>query len=193
MTIQAANIGAMINHSNPVLGVAAAAWGLIGWSATLTFVIARLSVYAIDALASELDPLQLAALAANTGLLAWAEGYRGFQKRFSPRAAARILYLRRHAGVLTATLAPLFCIGFFGVTPRIWRMTWIGTGLILLAVIVVQQLPQPWRGIIDVGVVIGLAWGLVSFLAMSSRALAQGRYPVPPGVPEPAGSRGAGL
>ena len=72
-------------------------------------------------------------------------------------------------------------------------MTWIGTGLILLAIIVVRQLPQPWRGIVDLGVVIGLAWGLVSFLYMSALALAQGRYPVSPEVPEQAGSRGVGL
>lgn len=183
----------MIRNSNPALGVVAATWGLIGWSATLAFAIVRLGITAIEALGGDLNSLQLAALVANTGAFAWAEGYRGFQKRFSPRAAARILYLRRHAGVGTAVLAPLFCIGFFGVTPRIWRMTWIGAGLILLAIIVVHQLPQPWRGIVDVGVVIGLAWGLVSFVAMSGQALVQGRYPVPPEVPEQAGPRREGL
>ena len=183
----------MIRNSNPALGVAAAAWGLIGWSATLAFAIARLGVSAVEALGGDLDPLQLAALVANTGAFAWAEGYRGFQKRFSPRTAARILYLRRHSGLLTAALAPFFCIGFFGVTPRILRMTWIGTVLILLAIVVVRQLPQPWRGIVDLGVVIGLAWGLVSFVAMSCRALVTGRYPAPPEVPGQTAPRGLGL
>lgn len=186
-------VGAMMRNSNPALGIVAAAWGLIGWSAILVIAIARLGISAIDALSADLSSLQFAAVLANTGAFAWAEGYRGFQRRFSPRAAARILHLRRHAGVATAVLAPLFCIGFFGISARIWRMTWIGTGLILLAIIVVRQLPQPWRGIVDLGVVIGLAWGLVSFLYMSALALAQGRYPVSPEVPEQAGSRGVGL
>jgi hypothetical protein len=183
----------MIRNSNPVLGVAAAAWALVGWSATLAFAMVRLGVSAVEALSGDLDPLQLAALLANAAVFAWAEGYRGFQKRFSPRAAARVLYLRRHSGAGMAVLAPFFCIGFLRVTPRIRRMTWLGTGLIVLAIIAVRQLPQPWRGIVDLGVVIGLAWGLVTFVAMSARALATGTYPVPPEVPEQAAPQGLGL
>jgi hypothetical protein len=128
--------------------------------------------------------VQIVTLVANTALLAWSEGYRGFQRKFSPRAAARVLYLRRHATPLTTLLAPAFCVGFFAATPRILRLTWVGTGLIVLLIVVVHQLAQPWRGIVDAGVVIGLGWGLVSFLGMCGRALASGAYPVSPEVPE---------
>ena len=62
------------------------------------------------------------------------------------------------------------------ILPRRW--------LLLLLVIVVHQLPQPWRGIVDAGVVLGLAWGLVSFLVLSARALRAGVYPVDPEVRE---------
>jgi hypothetical protein len=173
----------MSSNPNRVLGALAAAWGFAGWSAILALAIARLSAFAVEGLAMELTPLQSVVLAANTGILAWAEGYRGFQKRFSPRAAARILYLRDHADLPTALLAPLFCIGYFRATPRVLRLTWVGTALIVLLIVVVHRLPQPWRGIIDAGVVIGLTWGLVSFLIMSARALSSGLYPVPPEVP----------
>jgi len=161
----------------------AVAWAILGWAGVLAFAIGRLSAVAQDALAQELSIAQLAVLVANTGLMAWAEGYRGFQQRFSPRAAARVLWLSRHATPATALLAPVFCVGFLGATPRVLRLTWTGTALIVLAVVAVQQLPQPWRGVVDVGVVVGLTWGLVSFLALCRTALASGRYPADPAVP----------
>lgn len=161
----------------------AVAWAILGWAGVLAFAIGRLSAVAQDALAQELTVAQLAVLVANTGLMAWAEGYRGFQQRFSPRAAARVLWLSRHATLPTALLAPVFCVGFLGATPRVLRLTWTGTALIVLAVVAVQQLPQPWRGVVDVGVVVGLTWGLVSFLVLCRTALASGRYPADPAVP----------
>lgn len=164
-------------------GAVAAAWAIVGWSAVLAFAIVRLSRIAAEALAGELTPPQVALLLANTALMAWAEGYRGFQRKFSPRAAARVLYLRRHADRRLALLAPFFCIGYFRASPRILRLTWTGTVLIVLLIIAVHQMPQPWRGIVDAGVVLGLSWGLVSFLVMSGRALTTGVYPVPPEVP----------
>ena len=35
----------------------------------------------------------------------------------------------------------------------------------LIAVLVVRQLPQPWRGIVDGGVVVGLSWGTLAIFA----------------------------
>ena len=174
----------MISNANAF--VVAVAWAIVGWSAVLVFAIVRLSVQAWQALSTELTGPQLVAMVANIALLAWAEGYRGFQQRFSPRAAARVLYLRRHATALTTWLAPFFCVGFFRATPRVLRLTWIGAGLIGLLVVLVQRLPQPWRGIVDAGVVVGLCWGLVSFLQLCRAALGSGRYPVDPEVPEAA-------
>jgi len=43
----------------------------------------------------------------------YSEGYKGFQKGYSPRVAARGHYLRDHSTLLRAILAPLFCMGFF--------------------------------------------------------------------------------
>lgn len=165
-------------------GVVAAAWAMLGWSAVLAVAVLRLSAIALQGLREELTALQLAVLVGNTTLLAWAEGYRGFQQRFSPRAAARVLYLRRHATATEALLAPLFCIGIIGATPWVARLTWIGTALIVAVVVLVHQLAQPWRGIVDVGVVVGLSWGLASFLVLCAQALRSGRYPADPAVPD---------
>ena len=45
--------------------------------------------------------------------MAYAEGYKGFQKGFSPRVAARAKYLKDHPDLLHAVFAPFFCMGFF--------------------------------------------------------------------------------
>lgn len=180
---------AMTGGPNNLLGGLAAAWAIAGWAGVLLFAIVRLSRIAAEALADELTPAQLAVLLVNLVVMAWTEGYRGFQLKFSPRAAARVLYLRRHADWRMTLLAPFFCVGYYRASPRVRRMTWLGTMLIVLLIIIVHQLPQPWRGIVDAGVVLGLTWGLVSFLALSGRALVSGAYPAEHQVREPAGVR----
>jgi len=166
------------------LGRAAATWAFVGWGGVLLYAIVRLGAIAAEALRQELTALHWTALLGNVVLLAWAEGYRGFQHRFSPRAAARVLHLRQHATPLTALLAPFFCVGYLGATKRMVRATWRGTALIGLLIVIVHQMPQPWRGITDAGVVVGLSWGLVSFVVLTWRALRTGRYPAAPEVPE---------
>ncbi|MCK6371692.1 MAG: hypothetical protein L6Q83_10295, partial [Gammaproteobacteria bacterium] len=179
----------MISAVDSPLGAVAAAWAIAGWGAVLGFAVARLAVIALEGLAMELSAAQLGLLAANTAFMAWAEGYRGFQRSFSPRAAARVLYLRRYADVRTALLAPFFCVGFYRASRRVRRLTWVGTGMIVVLIILVHRLPQPWRGIIDVGVVVGLSWGLISFLVMSARALMAGTSPTPHEVSDPVDGR----
>jgi hypothetical protein len=161
-------------------GIVAAAWAIIGWSGVLLIAIYRLARVTAEALDTDLAPAHVLAAALNVVFMAYAEGYRGFQRRFSPRAAARVLYLRRHASWALAPFAPLFCIGYFRATGAILRLTYIGTLLIVGAVLVVHQFPQPWRGIVDAGVVAGLIWGLLSFWILTSRALRTDAYPTSP-------------
>ena len=167
-----------------VLGVA---WGLAGIAALLVYAAISLGHYAIDALAAGLGSLESLVLAVNTVFMAWAEGYRGFQQRFSPRVAARALNLYLYPTVPRLILAPLFCAGFFGATLRLQRTTWIGTGLIVLAVLIFNQLSQPWRGILDAGVLVGLVWGTTSLLAAAWTTFRERREIVPAEVPAGAG------
>jgi hypothetical protein len=122
-------------------------------------------------------------LVVNTVFMAWAEGYRGFQQRFSPRVAARSLNLYRFPTVPRLVFAPLFCAGFFGATAGLRRTIWIGTVLIVLAVLLFNQLPQPWRGILDAGVLVGLAWGTASLLWAVWATFRERRELVPAEVP----------
>jgi hypothetical protein len=143
-------------------GMIGAVWGILGIGIILGSAICRLTPLAIAAFSFPFKWFHWAAWVAIVLLMIHAEGYRGFQMHFSPRVAARALYLRNHPRILHVILAPLFCIGYVHATPRRRMSSFALTGGIILLVFAVRVLPQPWRGIIDAGVVGGLAWGLAS-------------------------------
>ena len=115
--------------------------------------------------------------------MAYAEGYRAFQQGFSPRVAARARYLRDHPVALHVLFAPLFCMAYFHAMKRRQIVSLSVTAGIIVLVILVRLLPQPWRGIIDGSVVVGLAWGLVSLIVFGYQAFASERFDYSPEVP----------
>jgi hypothetical protein len=152
------------------MGAWAAAWGVAGTSLLLGWAIVRLTPVAWRAMAAPLAPGQWAALAGVVLAMAFFEGYRGFQRSFSPRVAARAHHLSMHPTPVRAMLAPLFCMGFFGAPrARCIGAIVLAAGITVL-VMVVRHLDQPWRGIIDAGVVVGLTWGLASLWIYTARA-----------------------
>lgn len=164
-------------------GKLAALWGGFGVVAILVYAIWRITPHAWQAIDGGMNIWQWLILLANVVFMAWSEGYRGFQNRFSPRVAARTLYLQRNPGIITGWFAPLFVIGYFHADRRTLWLAWIGTLAIVVLVLLVHQLPQPWRGILDAGVVVGLSWGLASLLVSFQRTFATGEYERNPGLP----------
>jgi len=163
----------------------AAVWGAVGVAGICVFAIWRLTPYAVQAVELPLSAWQWLALLGNIVFMAWSEGYRGFQQKFAPRAAARVLYLYRTPMPLwSRLLSPFFCFGYFRATRRTRLFAWVGTTGIVLLVLLVYQLDQPWRGIIDAGVVVGLTWGVVSLAFNYGRIIATGEYPASPEVPD---------
>lgn len=166
--------------TTPLLGIVAACWATLGICGLLLFAIVRLSMVVMDGAASSWDWRHWAVAAANAAFMAWSEGYRGFQLRFSPRSAARVKWLLHHASGLSTVLAPVFAMGYFNATPRRMAGVYGLTVFVVGAIVVVHALPQPWRAALDIGVVIGLAWGAVSFLWSLKRTLATPGFPVSP-------------
>ena len=162
-------------------------WAIGGIAALLMYAAASLGKHTVVAIGTGLTSIEWAALIANAVFMGWAEGYRGFQKRFSPRVAARALNLHENPTPLRLLLAPLFCIGYFGATPRLRLTIWIGTGLIVLAVLLFNRIAQPWRGILDGGVMVGLTWGTISLLHAAWTTFRVRQPLVAPEVPAPAG------
>ncbi len=159
-------------------------WAVIGVSALLLRAIISLSAHAINAIKGGLTPWQWGILLAFAVFMLVAEGYRGFQKKFSPRTAARVKYLGDHPSPLRVLLAPLFAMGFFHANRKTQLTAYILTsGIICMVLIVTFLCPDPWRGIIDFGVVLGLLWGLVSFWIFTIKALTDKNYPHSPQTP----------
>ena len=160
-------------------------WGIAGVTMLLGSAIWRLSPIAVHPLRTgQLEAHHWVILIIWVLGMAYAEGYRGFHTRFSPRTAARALYLAYRPSVLRGILAPFFSMGFFGATRRVMITAWSITSMIVCLVLMVHQLEQPWRGIVDAGVVVGLAIGLASLLWFFVRGLVRGQLPADPQVPE---------
>ena len=166
------------------MGILAAIWGFAGVFTLIAFAIFRLTPRAIEGLKMDLSTLQWIVLIGFALFMLIAEGYRGFQKKFSPRTAARVRYLRDHPTPLRLLLAPFFCMGYFFANKKTQITSICLTLGIILLVVLVARCPQPWRGIIDFGVVLGLAWGLTSFVIFTIKALTQTDYPHSPETPE---------
>ena len=115
---------------------------------------------------------------------AYAEGYRGFQRSFSPRVVARAMHLARNHDALSVTLAPMYCMALFRANRRKKITAWVLLVLIVGIVLLVRLLPQPWRGIVDGGVVVGLGWGAMSIVVLFLGAVFRGRIPTNDSLPE---------
>jgi hypothetical protein len=159
-------------------------WGILGVVLLLVSALYRLAPIAwVPIRDGTLTTFHWVIIAIWTVISAHAEGYKGFQKKFSPRTVARAVYLGNHPTPLRAVLAPLFCMGFFDATKRVLITAWAVTIGVIILVIIIKTLDQPWRGIIDIGVVVGLGWGLTSLLVFFFGALF-GRPPAyDPGIP----------
>ena len=109
-----------------------------------------------------LSALQLAALLFSVIYMAYAEGYKGFHLGFAPRVVLRAHYLHSNPRLRHILLAPLFCMGYIHAT-RKRQILSIGLTIMIIGfIIVARMLPQPWRGILDAGVVVGLSFGICS-------------------------------
>ena len=152
------------------LGVGGALWAVAGIAGLLAWAIVRLADIAIGALDEPFAWYHWAAIGAFVPFMAWSEGLRGFQRRFSPRVAERAMLIRTAPTAARVIFAPLFAAGFFGGSRREQVGACLGTVAIVALVILVHRLDQPWRGILDAGVVAGLTWGVVATVALSARA-----------------------
>lgn len=146
------------------LRLLAVVWGAGGFLALLAWALGRLAPLFLDSLALPWAWFHWALFTVNLLLMAWFEGYRGFQQNYAPRFAARCEYLSRQATMLQVLLAPLVCMGFVNAPKRRVIAAWALSGGIVLIVLLYRLLPQPWRGILDAGVVLGLAWGMAAIV-----------------------------
>jgi len=155
------------------LGRAGALWGTAGLALLLLVGVTRLVPHAAEGVRAVDSPAEALGGALIVVGMAWAEGYRGFWLGLSPLVAARGRWLSHHPRPLLILLAPAFTLGLLHATRRRLLRAWGLTGMILGFIAAVPLLPAPWRGLLDLGVVVGLSVGALSILARTCQGAGQ--------------------
>jgi hypothetical protein len=164
-------------------GAFASWWGICGVVALLAQALYRLAPRAVEALTMDLQIHHWIVLAVWLAFMAHAEGWRGFHRRFSPRVVARAWTLRGGAPVLHVVLAPLYCMSLVHATRKGKTVAWILVVAIAGLIAIVSRFDQPWRGIVDAGVVVGLGIGTLSILWHAAQALGGKPPTIDPDLP----------
>ncbi|MEM6821808.1 MAG: hypothetical protein AAF558_07720 [Verrucomicrobiota bacterium] len=167
----------------PLKNIIAATWGIGGVVLILGQACWRLGIEAGNALNYSWTWVHYLACAGIVFFMAYSEGYRAFQKQFSPRVVSRGRTLLYQATWVQTVLAPLFCMGFFHATRKRMITSYIVTAGIILLVIGVRLMPHPWRGMVDLGVVVGLGWGIAAILAYTLVSIRNTEWHFPPDLP----------
>jgi len=92
----------------------------------------------------------------------YVKGYRAFHKGLSRRVVVRARHIKAEPGTARVLLAPLYCMGFFGSGLRTGLMMTGLTAAMVGFIFLVRLLQQPWRGIVDLGLVGAFAWGFIA-------------------------------
>ncbi len=150
--------------SGSATGRIAAIWGVVGVMAIFSSAIYRLLPPARALLETPISSLQWIVFGILMGIFGFGKGYGVLHLRYAPKVVARANALSKNPSWGRLLLAPLFCMGFFGGTPRSRRAAFLITSGIVLLVILVRKSPQPWRGMIDTAVVTALTIGLLSLV-----------------------------
>ena len=167
-----------VSVTGNTLGIAGI-WGIVGISLLLTSSVWRVAQVVVDGLAYPITLVHLPAAVLWMGFMGYTEGYRGFQLGYSRRVVLRALSLQAETRLLPRVLAPLTCMGLIFAPWSRLRVSWFVVLAIVGVVSVVRAIPQPWRAIVDAGVVLGLGWGLVAVWVYTARALAGHSVPEP--------------
>lgn len=154
-------------------------WGLGGVVMLLLQAVLRLAPRAAEAIESGLTPFQWGTLILWCAVSAYAEGHRGFYRQFAPRVVARAFHLAGLPLTWRTALAPAFCMSLFHATRRSLVRAWVLVAGICALVALVSRFPQPWRGIVDAGVVLGLVWGVVAIGLLVRQACLSGPAAAP--------------
>jgi hypothetical protein len=141
-------------------------FGLGVLALTLAEATIRLGVRALLTVHEGLSTAQYVLLALSVSAFGYGEGYRALHRSFAPRVIERAKALARSEprGLRGVLSSPLYMLCLVQAEPRLLRRGWLSVFLIVCAVMVVREVPEPYRGIIDAGVAVALGMGLCSLV-----------------------------
>jgi len=150
---------------------------VVGWALLGVFVLLGQAMWRLGPLAWEpiergmLSPAQVTLYAVWVGFNAYAEGYRAFHRAWAPRVVTRAWLIAENPRALHVLLAPLVAMGLIHATRRRLVISWTLALAIIAAIVALRHVPQPYRGIVDGGVVVGLGLGVLSLVFHFARSL----------------------
>lgn len=162
-------------------------WAIGGVLLVLAKAVVGLMPLVTEALGAPLSTGLWLATGAWVAFMIYAEAYRGFHLRFNPCVVARAHWLAENRRPWLVLIAPFFAMGLLYGSKRRLITSWVITIGVVILVILVGTLDQPYRGIIDLGVVIGLGLGGASLLGHAYRAERHGTTVDPQLPPDPHG------
>lgn len=139
-------------------------WGAAGVCFLFVFAVLRLGTRGIGTIQGGLGGLEWAALITLTVIFAYGEGYRALVRQWVPGLFRRLGRLRKESNVVLRLLAPAYALALITPDGGQRLRAWLGTGAIVVAIIVVSRLPDPWRGIVDFAVAVALLIGLIDIV-----------------------------
>eukprot|EP00438_Fugacium_kawagutii_P018861 Skav221107 [mRNA] locus=scaffold233:37065:42226:+ [translate_table: standard] len=160
-----------------VRATAGSTWAIVGVILLLFNGVRRCVPVALQPFTQGLGPAGWCAYVLSGFFFAYAEGYRGFQQKFSPLVVRRALLLDGDQPFHRKVFAPVYAMAFFHAQKKRKAVSW---GLIVgIAVIVaaVKRMPYPYRAILDAGVCAGLSWGMCATLFIYAKSLRTGKAP----------------
>lgn len=161
-------------------------WGVLGVLAVVGNALRRLVPIALEPFKQgNFGPLLWVQYVGFALFMAYAEGFKGFQKKFSPLVVRRAYSLGPNSPFLHKLFAPIYSMGFFHSSRKRKIISWSLTIGVAVLIKLVKTLQYPYRSIIDAGVVVGLSWGCLATAAIYVKALITGKIPdIDPAFPE---------
>jgi hypothetical protein len=123
--------------------------------------VARLGLRGVRGLSEGLTGAQWALAAVVFAAFVYGEGWLALHQKFSVHVIARLVALKRER-LLLKVLGVLYAASLVGDQPRTMLKAWLGVAAIGAAVVLVKQLPQPYRSMVDISVAAALLLGIVS-------------------------------
>lgn len=143
----------------------AAWWAVAGVVLLFTNAFIRLGARGVVTMSAGLTGSQWFALVLLTIAFVYGEGVRALQMKYIPRLLQRVRDVRHERRLLPRLLAPLHALMLIYAPARTLMRAWAGIAAITLAVIIIREFAEPWRGIIDFAVAAALAWATLVLVA----------------------------
>jgi hypothetical protein len=159
-------------------------WAIFGVAAILVQAIWKLLPLAMEPIENQdLSSIEWVFFVVWLIFMGYTEGYRGFQKAFSPRVVSRAWTLNSSSPKHHIIFAPLYSMGYFYATKKRKIVSWTLTFAIVGIVLFVKLFPYPYRQIVDAGVVLGLSYGLMTLLYFYVRTIMGAKPAADPDLP----------